>query len=77
MSQPDTTASKARVTPRLVVAVLLIAVAVLFIVQNREDARVNLLWFDFTMSLWLVLLLVFLGGMASGALLWRRRAARR
>ncbi|MCU0265657.1 MAG: LapA family protein [Actinomycetia bacterium] len=77
MSQPGPTSSRPKVTPRLVLALVLIAVAVLFIVQNRETATVNLLWFDFDMRLWVALLLVFLGGMASGALLWRRRAARR
>jgi len=77
MSQPGPTSSKPKVTPRLVLALVLIAVAVLFIVQNRETATVNLLWFDFDIRLWVALLLVFLGGMASGALLWRRRAARR
>ncbi len=62
---------------RLVVAGVVAALMVVFIVQNTEKAQVDFLFFDFRAGLWLVLTVTFLLGVAVGALvpaLRRRRA---
>ena len=70
--QPSTSDNVRRFGPAAIVTV----VALLFILQNTESVRFNLLWFDFRWPLW-AMLLVF---MAIGALIaWgvaRRRARR-
>jgi uncharacterized integral membrane protein len=70
--QPSTSDYIRRFGPAAIITV----VALLFIVQNTESVRFNLLWFDFRWPLW-AMLLVF---MAIGALMaWgigRRRARR-
>jgi uncharacterized integral membrane protein len=70
--QPSTSDNLRRFGPAAIIAV----VALLFVLQNTESARFNLLWFDFRWPLW-AMLLVF---MAVGALMaWGigRRHARR
>ena len=59
--------------PRRIVAVVLVALFVLFAVQNRGDTLVQLLLFDITGPLWLTLLLTFvLGGVVGWLLVGRR-----
>ena len=70
--QPSTSDYIRRFGPAAIITI----VALLFILQNTESVRFNLLWFDFRWPLW-AMLLVF---MAIGALMaWgigRRRARR-
>lgn len=70
--QPSTSDNLRRFGPAAIITV----VALLFILQNTESVRFNLLWFDFGWPLW-AMLLVFMG---IGALMaWgvdRRRARR-
>jgi uncharacterized integral membrane protein len=60
-------------------AVLWIALAVLvliFIIQNTKEVRVDLLFWNVSTGLWVMLLAVFLIGVALGWLLARLRAGR-
>ena len=70
--QPSTSDNLRRFGP----AAIIIAVALLFILQNTASVRFNFLWFDFRWPLW-AMLLAF---MAIGALIaWgvdRRRTRR-
>jgi uncharacterized integral membrane protein len=70
--QPSTSDNLRRFGPAAIITV----VALMFILQNTESVRFNLLWFDFRWPLW-AMLLVF---MAIGALMaWgvdRRRTRR-
>jgi uncharacterized integral membrane protein len=54
-----------RVDGKTILGVVLIVIVLVFIAQNSEDARIDFLWFNFTMALWLTLLIVFLLGMMS------------
>lgn len=62
------------------VAVLLLAILVaIFIVQNDEPMAVEFLWFDFQMSIWVVILAVVLITMIADqviSLFYRRRKRR-
>lgn len=68
--QPSTSDNLRRFGPAAIITVI----ALLFVLQNTESVRFNLLWFDFRWPLW-AMLVVF---MAIGALMaWgleRRRA---
>jgi uncharacterized integral membrane protein len=66
--------SSRRIPPRLVVAVVLVALAVLFIVQNGQSTQIRLLVPVVTMPLWTALASMLAVGFAVGyALNWRRR----
>jgi uncharacterized integral membrane protein len=71
--QPSTTDQVRRFGPPVVLAIA----ALLFIVQNTESVRFNLLWFEFRWPLW-IMLVVF---MAIGAVVFygvaRRRRSRK
>lgn len=59
--------------PRQIIAIVLAVVAVALIAVNWNEAEVSLLFATVTMPLTILLALVFLGGMATGALLVNRR----
>jgi putative membrane protein len=56
-----------------IVAVVLVVVAVIFFVQNRESVRVDWLFLNVTMPLWLTLAIVFVLGGVVGWLMGRRK----
>ncbi|MGI5219595.1 lipopolysaccharide assembly protein LapA domain-containing protein [Nocardia sp. CA-290969] len=56
-------------------AAVLIVLAVVFIVQNRDRVDINFLLVTVTSPMWLVLLVLFLVGTLAGLLI-RRRARR-
>lgn len=58
-------------------AIVLAVVAVLFIVQNRNDTKVKFLWMDLISPMWLTLTAVTLVGVALGVFLSRRIARKR
>lgn len=70
--QPSTTDHLRRFGPPAVIVTL----ALLFVVQNTESVRFNLLWFDFRWPLW-AMLLVFMAIGALAAWGFGRRRARR
>ncbi len=57
-------------------AIVLIVVAVIFILQNRSQASVQLFTVNIAMALWLILAIVFAVGVLAGYLLSRRRHRR-
>ena len=40
-------------TPRVIVAIVLIVIAIVFVAQNTAEATMSFLWFDFTAPVWL------------------------
>jgi uncharacterized integral membrane protein len=72
MADPATTSPGRRLQPRTVVAVVLILLAVAFVAQNRRETRIEFLWMDFEVGVWIGLVVTFLLGMAAGALVSRR-----
>jgi uncharacterized integral membrane protein len=61
-------------TPRRVVALIVLAISVIFMLQNRDSASVQLLFVEVTGPLWLTLLVSFvLGGVVTWLLMDRRR----
>lgn len=55
------------------IPIVLFAVTAAFIGQNRETARVHLLWMVLESPMWLLLSAILLIGIVVGALLNRRR----
>ena len=53
----DTPAEKSKISAGLVIWIIIAVLAVFFIVQNARDANVKFLFFDGTMSLWLVIVI--------------------
>ncbi|GAB3919057.1 hypothetical protein GCM10011575_29310 [Microlunatus endophyticus] len=66
-----------RVTPRQVIAGVLIVLAVIFIIENRERVEIRLIVPLVSMPLWAVMTVLFVMGGVAGWLLARRSAARR
>jgi uncharacterized integral membrane protein len=59
VSQPDPNASdKPDISPRLVVAVVVAVLLVIFILQNTQRVSIRFLIFSFSSPLWLILVLV-------------------
>lgn len=56
-------------------ALALAVLALIFVVQNREDAHVNFLFIDVTSPLWLALIISLAVGLVIGLLLRRRRSS--
>ena len=54
-------------------AIVLVLLAIVFIVQNRNDSTVQLFNAQATMSQWLVLSIVFVGGMVAGFIMARNK----
>lgn len=57
-------------------SILLIALAVVFVVQNRDDVPVNFFTLTFTAPLWVTLTAVLLVGVVAGAVRAQRRHRR-
>lgn len=60
-------------TPRRIVAIGLAALGLVFVLQNRDDASLQLLGFQFTGPQWLASLALLATGIAIGVLLGTRR----
>ena len=56
--------------------ILLIIIAGFFIAQNRNRVSINLFWIELTSPLWIILLVLFLLGVAAGMITFRRRSAK-
>ncbi|HEY1278065.1 MAG TPA: LapA family protein [Acidimicrobiales bacterium] len=63
-------------TKKQIIAAIIAVVAILFIFQNTNTGHFHFLWFDFEAPMWIWLLLVFAGGVATGMLIASRRAKR-
>jgi uncharacterized integral membrane protein len=63
-------------TPRRIIAVVLLFLAVLFVVQNRDDVTLQFLGVAVTARLWLTSTVLLLLGVAIGVLGSSRRSKR-
>ncbi len=52
--------------PRIIVGIVLAALAVIFILQNTNDVEINFLFWDFTFGMWLALLIALVFGLVIG-----------
>jgi uncharacterized integral membrane protein len=78
VNQPEQAANAGwRPTKRQIIAAIIAVVALLFIFQNTKKGHFHFLWFDFQAPVWIWLLFVFGGGVATGLLIASRRAKRR
>jgi uncharacterized integral membrane protein len=69
-----------KISPFLIGLIVVAVLALIFIVQNSNDAPVTVLFWDFTTSIWVVIVIALVLGMALDRLLqlWmRRRKGRR
>jgi lipopolysaccharide assembly protein A len=66
-----------RVSAKAVLWILLALLALILILQNTKDVRVELLFWNVTAGLWILLLGMFVIGFGLGWLLARLRAANR
>ena len=66
-----------RPTGRQIIAAIIVVAAMIFIFQNTKTGHFHFLWFDFQAPVWLWLLVVFGGGVATGLLIAGRRAKKK
>ena len=71
---------KTRISAVMVIWIVVAVLAIVFIAQNTNDAHVKFLFFDGTLSLWVVIVIALILGalidrVATWA--WRRRRAHR
>ena len=76
MSSSETSTSN-RLAPRQIIGIVIAVVSLLLIAVNWEETEVSLVFTQVTMPLAVLLALVFLGGMATGVMVFRRRAAKK
>ena len=62
-----------RIAARHWLAIILVALAAIFIAQNRERPRVHILWITVESPMWLLLTVMFVVDILVGLLLRRRR----
>ncbi|SMG53408.1 Protein of unknown function [Rhodococcus rhodochrous J3] len=62
-----------QVTPRRVLAAVLVLLAALFVLQNRKSTSIDLFWISLQAPLWLVLVVIFAVGWVAGFLFARGR----
>jgi LPXTG-motif cell wall-anchored protein len=62
-----------RIALRYWVALILVALAALFVAQNRDRVRVHVLWVTVESPMWFTLVIIFVMGVLIGLLLRRRR----
>lgn len=72
MSETDKSGNRFQVSPRLWLGLVIAAVAVVFILQNRQAVEVSLFFQQLSAPLWTALAGVFLAGLVTGWLLARR-----
>lgn len=70
----ETSSNRTYFTPRRIIALVVVAVFLVFIAQNRTTASIQFLLVEVSGPLWLTLLVTFvLGGAVTWLLLDRRR----
>ncbi|MCV7202220.1 DUF1049 domain-containing protein [Mycolicibacterium peregrinum] len=55
------------------VALILVALAAIFVAQNRDRVGVHVLWVTVESPMWFILVIIFVMGLLIGLLLRRRR----
>jgi uncharacterized integral membrane protein len=76
MSSNETTKRFGGLTARQIIGIVIALISLVLIGVNWQQTEVSLLVATVTMPLTILLALVFLGGMATGAMVLRRRQAR-
>lgn len=61
------------VSPRMVLALVLFGLIVVFIAQNSNKTQVDFIFFSATVGVWFLITLSVVAGMTLGALLYARR----
>ena len=74
VAQPATGGPVRRFALRYWVAIILVALAAIFVAQNRDRVGVNVLWVTVESPMWLILTIIFFMGLLIGLLLRRRRS---
>lgn len=78
-SEPFATPAKERgwrPSPKLLLAVLVLALAVVLAFQNTASTDIEVLWWSVTAPLWLALVTMLVAGVLVGTLVaWRRHRA--
>lgn len=77
MTEQRPTSPLGSVPPRVWVALALLVLAIVFILQNRQDAAIQLFMIVVTAPLWITLVVCVGIGMLIGALMSRRGGRRR
>lgn len=70
---PEKGKAGTRVSPRLIGALVLLVLLVVFIAQNRDKHDVQFVFFSANVGTWFLILVSILLGMVLGALLYARR----
>lgn len=60
--------SGSAISPRLVAVAVLGVLALVFVLQNNDKGRIQFLFFDFTVRIWVALLVTLLVGVVIGYL---------
>ena len=76
MKDPPRTDEGFRPTPKQILGVVIAVFALVFIFQNNDKGTVSFLWMDFTTTLWIWLMLLFLCGGVVGYMIAMRRTKR-
>ncbi|MBU9765654.1 DUF1049 domain-containing protein [Mycobacterium sp. TNTM28] len=74
--ETDATESAAparRLALRYWVALILAALAAMFVAQNRDRVSIHVLWVSVESPMWFILVIIFVMGLLIGLLLRRRR----
>jgi uncharacterized integral membrane protein len=79
---PADTGGRSWLSGRLIIVAIIVAAVLLVVFQNTGDVTVNFLTFDFTMPIWLLLVIFLVLGVILGQIFEffrrrRRRKARR
>jgi uncharacterized integral membrane protein len=69
----DEEKSPSRVSPRLVAGGVAVLIAAVFVLQNRDKARIRFLVLDFHVGVWFGLLVTFVLGAVVGLVAGRAR----
>ncbi|MET0995843.1 MAG: lipopolysaccharide assembly protein LapA domain-containing protein [Mycobacterium sp.] len=73
VAQPQAGGRVRRFALRYWVAMVLAALAAIFVAQNRDRVSVHVLWVTVDSPMWFILVIIFLVGILIGLLLHRRR----
>ena len=73
VAQPQAGGRVRRFALRYWVALVLAALAAIFVAQNRDRVSVHVLWVTVDSPMWFILVIIFVVGILIGLLLHRRR----
>lgn len=77
MSTEPRTGGGTTLTPKRILVLAILALAVIFVIQNADSGRVTLLFWDLTMPGWLWMAVLFLAGVTVGSVFpWFRKRAK-